>query len=318
MVTTERVLEMYRGMVTSVVCEQKLFRLVDDGVAKVSYHPGRGQEAVGVGACAVLRQDDYIMYTHRGITHLVGKGLPLEKLFGDFVATTAGTTRGLGAGLPHLADPERGILGFSGLLGGGFGIAAGAALSVKYRESGQVCVCFFGEGTANRGPFHEAANASSVWKLPVVWLCENNEWGMSTHVSKSTSVANIADRAAAYGMPGIIVDGQDVVAVFRAVREAVERARRGDGPTLVEAKTLRFQGHYYGDPQSYRSKDEVARAKERDPVDIAAARLRELGVSDAELEAVWAQVQELVEEAAAAALAAPKPTRERVFEGLYA
>ena len=317
-VTKQQLMNFYEQMVRAVLWEQKLLRLIDEGKVSGFYHAGRGQEAVPVGACAALRPDDYIMYAHRGVAYMIAKGVPLSKLFGDFLGTLEGTTRGLGAGIVHIAWPEVGVLGQSGTLGGAFPIAAGAALSAKYRGTDQVCVCFFGEGTSNRGTFHEAANAAALWKLPVIWLCENNSYAVSVPASESTSVENIADRAVGYGIPGIVIDGQDVVAVYDAVSKAVDRARSGGGPTLIEAKTYRLRGHFEGDPEAYRTKEEIEEWRKRDPLIRIEERLKGEGVSDQDFEAVRQNVQHDVDEAAEMALAAPMPERERLFEYVYA
>lgn len=319
MVNNEQIVAFYEQMLRIATWEQKLLRFIDEGKTSGFYHPGRGQEAVAVGACAALRPDDYIMYDHRGCGHLIAKGLPLVKLFGDFLGTVAGATRGLGAGIVHVAWPELGILGQSGTLGGCFPIAAGAALSAKYRGTDQVVLCFFGEGTGNRGTFHEAANAAALWKLPVIWLCENNQYAISTHVSASTSVENVADRAAAYGMPWRVVDGMDSVAVYAATAEAVSRARGGAGPSLIEAKTYRFRGHFVGDPEPYRAPEEVAAWKRRDPITTLGARLLAEGIATEQaLEAIRLSVQREVDEAAATAAQAALPPRERLYQGVYA
>jgi TPP-dependent pyruvate/acetoin dehydrogenase alpha subunit len=319
MATTERLVGFYEQMTRIMLWEQKLLRMIEEGKVSGFYHTGRGQEAVPVGACAALRPDDYIMYAHRGCGYMIAKGLPLSRLFGDFLANVEGTTRGLGAGIVHIAWPQLGILGQSGTLGGCFPIATGAALSATYRGTDQVCVCFFGDGTSNRGTFHEAANAAALWKLPVVWLCENNFYAVSVHVRDSTSVENIADRAAAYGIPGRIVDGMDVVAVYEAVSEAVERARRGRGPSLIEAKTYRFRGHFEGDPDSYRGRDEVDEWKKRDPIPALAKRLVAEGLAtEPDLDTIRARVQREVDEAAEEALRAPMPSPDRIFQYVYA
>jgi TPP-dependent pyruvate/acetoin dehydrogenase alpha subunit len=319
MATKEQLVGFYEQMTRIMLWEQKLLRLIEEGKVSGFYHTGRGQEAVPVGACATLRPDDYIMYAHRGCGYMIAKGLPLSKLFGDFLANVDGTTRGLGAGIVHIAWPELGILGQSGTLGGCFPIATGAALSATYRGTDQVCVCFFGDGTSNRGTFHEAANAAALWKLPVVWLCENNFYAVSVHARDSTSVENIADRAAAYGIPGRIVDGMDVVAVYEAVSEAVERARRGQGPSLIEAKTYRFRGHFEGDPDSYRSRDEVDEWKKRDPIPALGKRLVAQGLAtEPDLDTIRARVQQEVDEAAEEALRAPMPSPDRLFQYVYA
>ena len=310
---------LYEQMLLCMHWEQRLLQFIDEGKVSGFFHTGRGQEASQVGAIAALRPDDYLMYAHRGIGYLVARGVPLTALFGDFLANTAGTTRGLGAGIVHIAFPELGVLGQSGTLGGCFPIAAGAALSAQYRGTDQICLCFFGDGTANRGTFHEAANAASVWKLPVVWLCENNGWAISSPMRETTSVERIADRAVAYGMPGVVVDGQDPVAVFNAVNEAVERCRRGEGPTLIEAITYRFRAHYEGGPDRYRDKEEVAAIRrDKDPILLLAARLRESGSSNTELEAIERRVREDVEAAALEAERAPMPGPERLNQFVWA
>jgi pyruvate dehydrogenase E1 component alpha subunit len=244
--------------------------------------------------------------------------MPMEKLFGDFLGNVAGSTGGLGAGIVHIAWPQLGILGQSGTLGGCFPIAAGAGLSAQYRGTDQVTLCFFGDGTANRGTFHEAANAAGVWKLPVVWLCENNGWAVSGSFAETCSAASIADRAAGYGMPGVVVDGQDAVAVYEATRAAVERARRGEGPTLIEAMTIRFRGHFEGDPDTHRDREDMERMKrERDPLTLLAARLKREGMTEAELASLQARIEAEVEQAAELALAAPMPAPERIHDFLY-
>lgn len=312
-------LSMYAMMIRSNLWEQKLLWLIDEGKVSGFYHSGRGQEGVQIGACATLRDDDYIMYAHRGMAYLIAKGVPMDKLFGDFLGTVEGTTRGLGAGIVHIAWPELGVLGQSGTLGGTFPIATGAALSAQYRGTDQVVVCFFGDGTANRGTFHEAANAAALWKLPVVWLCENNGWGATVAASAMTSVDDIADRAAGYGMPGVVVDGQDAEAVRDAVAEAVARARAGDGPTLIEAKTFRFRGHYEGDAQPYRTKDQIAADRVRDPIEVLATRLLENGTATREeLDQLEADVRAEVDRAADIALGGTQPGRERISQYLYA
>jgi TPP-dependent pyruvate/acetoin dehydrogenase alpha subunit len=317
--TNEQLVSFYEQMLRIVLWEQRLLRLIDEGKVSGFYHAGRGHEAVAVGACGALRQSDYIMYDHRGCGQQIAKGLPLDKLYGDFLANMAGTTRGLGAGIVHIAWPDLGILGQSGTLGGCFPIAAGAALSAKYQGQDRVCVCFFGEGTGNRGTFHESANAASLWKLPVIWLCENNGWAVSVPVSESTAVSDLTRRAVGYGMPGVRVDGTDVLAVYDAVSTAVARARAGEGPTFIEATVQRFRGHFEGDPEPYRSKADVAEARKNDPVDRLAARLlAKRIVPQQRLDEIRARLEEEVDHAARQALAAPVPDRQRLFEGVYA
>jgi TPP-dependent pyruvate/acetoin dehydrogenase alpha subunit len=319
MITQEKQRELYREILRVSLWEQRLLRFIEEGKTSGFYHAGRGQEATAVGAVRALRDDDYLLYDHRGLGHAIAKGVPIDRLFGDFLGTVEGTTRGLGAGIVHIAWPELGVLGQSGTLGGSFPIAAGAAMSARYRGTDQVALCFFGEGASNRGTFHEAANAASLWKLPVIWLCENNGYAVSVPASESLSVPQVADRASAYGMPGVVVDGMDPVAVFEAVNTAVERARAGDGPTLIEAMTYRFRGHYEGDPQTYRSKEEVREWEAKDPLLTYPRRLVEQGIATTEwLEQVRVDVAAEVESAAQRALLGTKPHPSRIFEYVYA
>lgn len=217
------------------------------------WHPGIGQEGLQAGAVAALRADDQLFYAHRGLGYALAKGMPLATLLGDLFGRVTGSTGGKGGGTVHFVDPERGVLGQGGTLGSSFVLGAGAAISAQLLGSDRVVAVFFGDGAASRGTFHEAAVQASVWKLPVVWICENNGWALSAPIAEQSPTPDIADRAVAYGMPGVVVDGQDALAVHAAVLTAVERARAGQGPTLIEAKTLRIRGHYEGDSQSYRT-----------------------------------------------------------------
>lgn len=316
---TQRDMSLYRGMRLVASWEQRLLRFIDEGLTSGFYHAGRGQEATAVGATMPLRSDDYLLYDHRGLGHAITKGVPIDRLFGDFLGTVEGTTGGLGAGIVHIAWPEVGVLGQSGTLGGGFVLAAGAGLSIRYRGSDQVVMCFFGDGASNRGTFHEAANAAALWNLPVIWLCENNGYAVSVAARDAISVPQVADRAAAYGMPGVVVDGMDPVAVFDAVHTAVERARRGEGPTLIEAMTYRLRGHYEGDPETYRTAEEVAEWRARDPLVTFPQRLLAEGrASREELDAIDSDVDAQVERAAEKALTGVQPTPDRIFHHLYA
>lgn len=315
MVDTEKLTGLYEQMMRAMLWEQTLLRVIDEGKVSGFYHAGRGQEAVPVGAIAPLRKDDYLLYAHRGCAYMIAKGLPMSKLYGDFLGTTEGTTRGLGAGIVHIAWPDLGILGQSGTVGGSFPIGAGAALSAKYRGTDQVAMCFFGEATGNRGTFHESLNAAALWKLPLILVCENNQWGVSVSAAESTSVENVADRAAAYGIEGQIVDGMDVEKVNEVSAVAIEKARRGGGPTLIEAKTYRFRGHHEGDPGSYREKEDLETWQARDPIVAAGERLSEAGV---DTDGIRQRVEAEVKEALEIAEKAPMPGGERLYEGVYA
>lgn len=310
---------LHRRMLLAFTWEQRLLRLLEEGRTSGFYHAGRGQEAVAAGACAAMTDADYLLYDHRGLGQPIAKGIPLEKIFGDFLGAEIGTTRGLGAGIVHIAWPPLGILGQSGTLGGAFPIAAGAGLSIKIRGGSEVVVCFFGEGASNRGTFQEAANVASLWELPVVWICENNGWAVSVSWEASSAVPNVADRAPAYGMPGIIVDGMDVVAIYDVTQEAIERARTGGGPTLIEAKTSRFRGHYEGDPQPYRVDGELDAARALDPITRHERRMLDEGVATAEeVESLRTEVDRVVEKALAQALASPEVDESRLLEDVLA
>ena len=313
-------LDLYEKALRCASWEQRLLDMHAEGRISGFSHAGRGQEGAQVGAIAALGKQDYLLYAHRGCGYMVARGMPMEVLYGDFLGNVEGSTRGLGAGIVHIAWPQLGILGQSGTLGGSFTIAVGAALSARLRGTDQVTMCFFGDGTANRGTFHESANAAGVWKLPIVWFCENNGLAVSMPFKDSSSVAHISDRGSAYGMPGVLVDGQDAVAVYEATQAAVDRARRGEGPTLIEAMTCRFRGHYEGDPQEYRDRDELERLKrERDPLDILRARIEgEVPDAAAKLKAIAAKVSAEVEAAAKKALAGTAPTAERIYQYVHA
>lgn len=315
-----QLLDLYEKTVRCMRWEQRLLDMHAEGRISGFYHAGRGQEGAQVGAVTALGPQDYLLYAHRGCGYMVARGMPMESLYADFLGYAEGSTRGLGAGIVHIAWPQLGILGQSGTLGGSFTIAVGAALSAQLRGTDQVTLCFFGDGTSNRGTWHEAANAAGVWKLPIVWFCENNGLAVSTTFKQSSSVARIADRAVAYGMPGVVVDGQDAVAVHEATQEAVARARSGGGPTLIEALTCRFRGHYEGDPQDYRDRAELERLKrERDPLDILRRRIEgEVGGAADKLQAIDARVEAEVEAAATKALAGSPPSAERINQYVYA
>lgn len=269
------------------------------GLIHGTMHLSIGQEASAVGACLPLTDEDQITSTHRGHGHSIAKGAEVAKMFAEFFGKTTGYCRGRGGSM-HIADVAKGNLGANGIVAGGIPIAVGAALTAKKLKTGKVVMCFFGDGANNEGAFHEALNMASIWKLPVVFVCENNQYGMSTSTERSTAVKNIADRAAAYAMPGVIVDGNDLSAVAEASHEAVERARRGEGPTLIESKTYRHRGHSKSDRNRYRTKEEIEDwVANRDPIARYEAELAEFSVMDA---AEIAAIREAVEKEIAAGI----------------
>src|SRR5271170_4588376 len=235
------------------------------GLSYGTMHLSIGQEATAVGVCAALTDADYITSTHRGHGHCIAKGADVARMYAEFLGRETGYCHGRGGSM-HIADLSKGNLGANGIVGGGIPIAVGAALSAKKRGAGAVAVSFFGDGANNEGAFHESLNIASIWKLPVIFVCENNQYAMSMAMARATAVANVADRASAYAIPGVIVDGNDFAAVAEASFQATERARAGEGPTLIEAKTYRTRGHSRSDRNRYRSREEIEAWKARDPI----------------------------------------------------
>lgn len=263
------------------------------GLIHGTMHLSIGQEASALGICMPLTVDDQITSTHRGHGHCIAKGAKVDRMFAEFFGKTTGYCKGRGGSM-HIADVSMGNLGANGIVAGGIPIAVGAALSAKMQKNSKVVVCFFGDGANNEGAFHESLNMAAIWKLPVIFVCENNGYGMSTSTARSTAVANIADRAVGYSMPGVIVNGNDFSAVAEASTTAVERARRGEGPTLIECKTYRHRGHSKSDRNRYRTKEEIEEWKAmRDPISLFEAELQQFGVID---EAGLAALQKLVAE----------------------
>lgn len=277
------------------------------GLIHGTMHLSIGQEASAVGICMPLTDADYITSTHRGHGHCIAKGADIGRMFAEFFGKEDGYCHGRGGSM-HIADPSKGNLGANGIVGGGIPIAVGAALSAKRRKTDRVVVSFFGDGANNEGAFHEALNMASVWKLPVVFVCENNRYGMSTSTERSTAVANVADRAVAYAMPGVIVDGNAFGEVAQASFDAVERARRGEGPTLIESKTYRIRGHSRSDRNRYRTKEEIESWQARDPIEAFEKELLQLGlIEEGQARMLEAEVEREIEAAIAFADASPAP-----------
>jgi pyruvate dehydrogenase E1 component alpha subunit len=287
------------------------------GLIHGTMHLSIGQEASAIGSTMGLSDEDKITSTHRGHGHCVGKGADLGKMFAEFFGKETGYCKGRGGSM-HIADPSKGNLGANGIVGGGLPIAVGAALSAKRLGTGAVTVCFFGDGANNEGAFHEALNIASVWKLPVVFVCENNKYGMSTSTERSTAVKNIAERAAAYAMPGVTVDGNDFSAVIEAVDAAVARARAGEGPSLVENLTYRWRGHSKSDRNRYRTKDEINEWMGRDPIPTMAKMLMDHQiVTEDDVAAIEAEAETIIKDAIEFATGGPDPKVEEVTRDVY-
>jgi TPP-dependent pyruvate/acetoin dehydrogenase alpha subunit len=316
--TSEGLVGLYRRLLLIRRFEERASELRMAGFIPGFLHPSIGQEAVAVGVCAALGPDDVITSTHRGHGHMLARGADAKRMYAELYARQDGYNRAKGGSL-HMIDTELGFLGANGIVGGGIPLATGAALQLKRQGSRGVAVSFFGDGATNEGAFHESLNLASLWKLPVVYVCENNLYGEFTRQDKHQPVKDVAVRAAAYAMPGAITDGNDVLAVLRVSKEAVERARAGEGPTLVEAKTYRHRGHYEGDMGAYRPPDEVSEWLARDPLILFGNQLvAQHGITQEELDRVAADVDRELEEAVAFADASPHPAPEEALEDVYA
>ena len=312
--------EAYRRMFRIRKFEEQGTRLFTAGQIPGAYHASIGQEATIVGACMALRDDDAMTGTHRSHGHPIGKGADLKGLMAELMGKETGICKGRGGSM-HLADKSVGIIGESAIVGGGIPLATGVGLSAKVRGTGQVCLCFFGDGAVNQGTFHESLNMASLWKLPVIYLCENNGYAITTSLISSHGQPDIAKRAEGYGMPGITVDGQDLGAVYEATIDAVARARRGQGPTLIEAKTYRFHEHQVGlavPGKPYRAAKEIEfYIENRDPISLFRPILLATGFSEAELKAIEDEVVVAVEAAIRFAEDSPQPNPASLHDYLF-
>lgn len=314
----ELLLDMYRRMWLIRLFEEQAEYQSSQGKVVGALHTYIGQEAVGVGVCAHLGDKDYITSTHRGHGHCISKGADIKRMMAELFGRATGYCKGKGGSM-HIADFAVGMLGANGIVAGGFGLATGAGLAAQMRASGQVAVCFFGDGAVNRGPFHENINLGAVWRLPVVYVCENNQYAQWTAQEEITLVTDVASMSSAYGIPGFQVDGMDVMAVHEAGGEAIERARQGEGPTLLECKTYRFHGHNFGDPQQYRTREEIAEwSDSRDPIVAFERYLRQQQIlSEGRSKEIQQQVAEEIKEAVSFATESPYPGPEELYKDVY-
>ncbi len=312
-------LDLHRRMVRIRLFEEAAGSLAEAAKLPGFLHLYVGEEAVASGVCVNLNDDDHITSTHRGHGHLVAKGGDFKRMMAELMGKSTGYCKGKGGSM-HISDLDLGMLGANGIVGAGSPIAVGAAFADRYRGRGQVSVAFFGDGATNIGAFHEAANMACALHLPIVFVCENNEFGEFTRREQTMAITDVIDRAAGYGMPGVIADGMDVVAIYEAAGEAVARARRGDGPSMIEAKTYRFYNHHgvQNLGLKYRTDDEVAVWKERDPIFSFEERLIELGTVDAEqIEQVWAELRADIAEAIQFAEDSPFPEPDQLLVDVY-
>jgi len=311
--------DLHRRMVRIRLFEEAAGKLAEAARLPGFLHLYVGQEAVAAGVCANLNDDDPITSTHRGHGHLVAKGGDFNRMMAELMAKSTGYCKGKGGSM-HISDLDLGMLGANGIVGAGSPIAVGAAFAAKYRKRGQVAVAFFGDGATNIGAFHEAANMACALHLPIVFACENNEYGEFTPRSKTMAINDVVERAAGYGMPGVIVDGMDAIAVYEVAAEAIGRARRGDGPSFIEAKTYRFYNHHgiQNLGLKYRSDEEVSDWKARDPITILEQQMIDTGTATAaDFEAVWSELRADIEASIEFADASPVPDADQLMTDVY-
>ena len=313
----EVLLDLYSRMTTIREFEKEAIELAKMNLTRAAIHTYNGEEAIGVGVCAHLTNNDYIVSNHRGHGHCIAKGADLRRMFAELMARETGYCKGKGGSM-HIADMDVGMLGANGIVGGGIPIAIGAALAQKYLNKDSITVVFFGDGASNEGTFHESINMAAVNYLPVIFLCENNQYAISLNVKESTGCENIADRAVGYGIPGYILDGNNVVEVYNKMGEIVDHVRQYGGPVLVEAKTYRMAGHYFGDNENYRTREEVASWAEKCPILAAQKVLREqYGMAQEELDAIWQRQKQIVLDACEEAKKDPEPLVDDLENDLY-
>jgi acetoin:2,6-dichlorophenolindophenol oxidoreductase subunit alpha len=311
-------LELYRSQVNLREAEQRAYDLFLQNLVKGTSHLSLGQEAVAAGFATAMKKGDLSFCTYRGHAHTLARGVPVEQVLGELMQRDNGLMRGKGGSM-HLCSEEHGVMGSYAIIGAHLPIACGAAWRAQYKGDKDVTTCFFGDGTTNIGAFHEALNFAAVWKLPVIFVCENNLYMEYTPIADVTAVPSPAgDRASAYGLEKIVIDGNDADVVYREAIKAYDKARSGGGPSLIECLTYRHSGHSRADPAKYRPEGELEKWKERDPIKIYRERLKQFGVSDAVIAKIDADVRKVVDDATEACKAAPNPPMDILFTDVYA
>ena len=317
----DQLIRFYRTMRVMRRFEEEVFEFYKQGLMPGLAHLYMGEEAIATGACACLNDDDYVGSTHRGHGHLIARGADLDRMMAEILGKASGYCKGKGGSM-HILSMDKGILGANGIVGAEIPIATGAAYSAVYRGTNQVALSFFGDSASNEGTFHESLNMAAAWNLPVIYIIENNLYGISVDIRDVTNTPDISVRAAAYNMPGVTVDGMDVTAVEKAVRVAVDRARKGEGPSLIECKTYRWQGHHVGDPATYRTRrdpDEKAKWMARCPVDcFKEEALKGKLLSKKEFEAIEKEVEEQIQQTVEFAKNAPYADISEAFTDVFA
>ena len=316
--TTLDLREALRLMLTIRHFDERALALYRAGEMRGTTHPYIGMEAVGVGVMLALRPDDYVSSTHRGHGHTIAKGGDVRRMMAELLGRATGYSGGKGGSM-HIADMDKHMLGANGIVGGGMGLATGAALTARLQKTGSVAICFFGDGALEQGILHETTNLAAIWKLPVVYVCENNQYAMSARSDWSVAGGDPARRAAGYGIPGVTVDGMDMFAVNAAAGELVERARRGDGPAYLVCNTYRYHGHHAGDPLNYREKEEVERWRLQDPIERVRRAAVERGLlAEADIADLERHIETEIDEAVEFAKNSPEPTADQLMTDIYA
>lgn len=317
-IAKETLLEMYKRMNQARSFEEKVAYFFARGMVHGTTHLSIGQEASGVASCMSLEEEDLVALTHRGHSQIIGKGIDLNRMMSELLGKATGYCKGKGGSM-HIADIENGNLGANGVVGGGYSLATGAALTQQYRKTGNIVLCFSGDGATNEGSFHESLNLASIWKLPVIFYCENNMYGMSMSMKRHMNIENIADRAASYGIPGYIIDGNNPIEVFTTMKEAADYVREGKGPVLVESKTYRWLGHSKSDANVYRTKEEIEEWKKHCPIIYLKNYLLENGLAtEKELDELEVRAKEDIEKAVEYANNSDNPSLETLLEDVYA
>lgn len=316
-ISKEQLLAMYRTMARIREFENQAIELAKMNLTRAAIHTYNGEEAIATGVCANLTIDDYITSTHRGHGHCIAKGADLRRMYAELMGRETGYCKGRGGSM-HIADMKIGILGANGIVGGGIPISVGGGFAMKLRKSHNIVVSFFGDGASNQGSFHEAVNLASVNQLPVAFVCENNHYGISMNVSRSTNVERLSERAKAYGIKGLTLDGNNVVEVYTEFAKVADEIRNGSGPILVEMMTYRMSGHYFGDNENYRPKEEVTGWREKDPIKMYGDVLvKEYGVSPDDLDTLYKEERAQVLAACEVAKGDPEPTPADLLKDIY-
>jgi len=316
-ISSEEIKDLFTLMVRARALEKGAMDALMQGLIPGFIHVAIGQEAAAAGICYPLRRDDYVYTHHRGHMHALAKGAEMKRIMAELFGKIDGLCKGK-AGSIHVTDTEVGLLGGSGIVGGGIPIATGIALACKLRGANQVVACFFGDGAVDSGDFHEALNMASLWCLPIVYCCENNAWAQYTPQEMATKVLDVAKKAAAYDMPGVTLSGGDVLAVYKSAKEAIDRARKGEGPTLIECKTQRWYGHYVGDPQKYRSPEDVEKGQQTDPVaNLESELIGKNILSQDKIEKIKGMAEVEANEAIKFATESPLPELNEIYTDVY-